>query len=737
MTDAQLEQLWFTWARHGTENRLGFQVVAATPALLDKTNRRRSEALELCRYRAPTGARDRGEAPVSFGWTDRDDTRYVFHKVYTGTDAFGRPGNFAAHIVAGPRTMLPARELLARFRSPWWWTEGAAPDPELPRVTLSEIEPGSLDLAEAPELLAAALFTARRGRPVAIRQPPDVAVAIVAALAERVPWLADDISFSSYESRDTAARFEIVGMDPASQPPPASLVFGSPHRDTDAVEAARIVVSPERIDRAATSIGRSVVPDAGRGVDFGALADSVIAFHSLLVDGDIDRAKLRTALASAPGITQLARVERGVTALARAIVAGEALHWPALGQACTGGCAEKLGDEVATEILAAQDTRAPASTLQRLETELPALVTAVCVALCRKWAARQTPMKLDVPGAVAVLRGLRDPRTCDDEVLTGLAAEAARDPLLSLNGTGLGRAVRGRILAQVLRRTTQVIDLGALVSAEPELGQAAAPYLRRVEPLRELLGAIDVEAVPVFATGVLRELEPEAGYEFLASYADRLGNGERLTLLASCLPGEGRRSRQWSDVVRTALEGVIDEAMSAPRFRNPLTKQVCDLVETTRCGPVGEVLSRRDPGTPTRLSAELQLTLLLGGSPSQAELSALVDRLALTLPPEFVASALVDAAHRRLRAGPSAARVLVHLARMIAAGRLPTRHHRLRGRLDRDARDLARSCGQPELAAGRIEVAGLGGAAEAWWHRLTKPKRRWPIVLSPPVTDGR
>lgn len=729
MTAAPLDQLWFTWTQHGTAGRAGYQVVAATPALLDPASRLRTKALELCRYRAPVGVRDPEDAPVSYGWIDDDGMRYVFYKTYQGTDDFGRPGNFAAHILVGPVTSLSADDLLTRFGSRKWWTGAPALNSELRAITLDDVEPAFTGEPEDPEPLVHALFAANRSRSVAFRRPPSEVVAIFGALAQRAPWLANDISFSSYESPDTAAHFDVVGVGVAGQTPPAALIVTEPLGDAEAGEAARIVLSRVPIDQVSTAIARSVVSPTDRGVDLRNLADCTIAFLLLLRDGVIDQPKLRAALVSERGVAELAKAERGVVALARAIAADDEVHWQALSVAARNIEAE-LGDAVSAELIFSADTIKLTSVLRCLARVAPALLLPVCVALCRRWAQSATRMHVDAPGAVEVLLGLRDHRLgVDQAVIDWLAECASRQPGIVATRTTIPAFTRGMVIACAVRNGVDKSELRKCLSTMPELGGPVAKYLQHPELLRGLVEVVDPSSVPTFAAWVVSELKPEPAYDFLAPLAAACGAADRLRLIATCLPtAPGHFSQRWHGVVRPALEDVVAGSLDTMTPWS-LSEEVRQLVTSVPCGPLGEVFAGRPSVQLTSLAAELELTLLLPRHPAPDEVSKVVDRLVRALSGDVVARALVRAARRQHPPGPAAGRVLLQLVRMIGADHLHTWRGVLRGQLGPDAWDLAKECGQRDWQACEAEARKFGGAAEKWLDRVRDGRRRWLVVV--------
>src|SRR5262249_20148827 len=105
-----VEQLHYGWARHGLEGRDELQIVGVTKGLADS-----STAVGKARALLVYAKKADGQAPRSFGWVDSGELRFAFRRIYLGVDGFGRPGNFAAHVLVGPRGELSAEWLLSQY----------------------------------------------------------------------------------------------------------------------------------------------------------------------------------------------------------------------------------------------------------------------------------------------------------------------------------------------------------------------------------------------------------------------------------------------------------------------------------------------------------------------------------------------------------------------------------------------------------------------------------------------
>src|SRR5947209_8554772 len=109
-----MEQLWYTWSPIGLGGVTGFRVRAASDGLTDLNSERFRSFRAHLNYYLPQGADPYtatiGTSPVCLAFIDPgnesnknpDDKRnkhIVMRKVYTGKDAYGRPGVYFAHLL--------------------------------------------------------------------------------------------------------------------------------------------------------------------------------------------------------------------------------------------------------------------------------------------------------------------------------------------------------------------------------------------------------------------------------------------------------------------------------------------------------------------------------------------------------------------------------------------------------------------------------------------------------------
>jgi hypothetical protein len=224
---ARLEQLWFGWFPEGLEGRNRFQIRAASPGFADPTGAQTTTAVQLCQYRPPAGAGS-AEPPVSFGWIDHSGIRYAFRRVSTGTDGWGRPGAFFAHVIAGAIDDLAATVILGTFGTDLW-QDDAPPGHglELPWLDASCLPVAledDVDEAQSAAFIEALLRARAEGSQLFTVADPAALVGWCEVALERLPAVATaGLSFSTYEAGTSSEWFDLVGV--ADPPRAARHVF--------------------------------------------------------------------------------------------------------------------------------------------------------------------------------------------------------------------------------------------------------------------------------------------------------------------------------------------------------------------------------------------------------------------------------------------------------------------------------------------------------------------------------
>ncbi|RYC05737.1 hypothetical protein EUA94_17710 [Nocardioides zhouii] len=195
-----LEQLHYTWAHRGLAGLSGFQPVAASEGI-QRSPSMWAFALGLCRFDA--SANNAPLASRSLGWLTLPRYRCVFVRTPSGRDGYGRPGNFAAHVLVGPRDELTTGAALAFLNHGSMWT-GMNPEDEVPPL-LPPFElmdtPSQGQSPETPEpamspAMARAVMSGLRS---VLDEPPPRLLSGLYLLEHRFPGILDDMSVSTYE----------------------------------------------------------------------------------------------------------------------------------------------------------------------------------------------------------------------------------------------------------------------------------------------------------------------------------------------------------------------------------------------------------------------------------------------------------------------------------------------------------------------------------------------------------
>jgi hypothetical protein len=213
-----VEQVFYTWANEGLSGRGMLQPVAASRGFGRLSDGDHKRAMRLCSYDA--GAAAANGYPTAFGWIDSGSTRFAFQRKYLTDPSIqrGRPGNFAAHVMVGPASVLSVPKLLASFGTASWWKgPDSLQELALPRsVEWSQLEvspemPADHDIAGG---ILSALISGQLK--VRSRAQSDELVAALRRIAYLIPSLLEGLSFSTFEGASLSDWFDIVGNVRAS-----------------------------------------------------------------------------------------------------------------------------------------------------------------------------------------------------------------------------------------------------------------------------------------------------------------------------------------------------------------------------------------------------------------------------------------------------------------------------------------------------------------------------------------
>lgn len=267
-----VEQVFYTWANEGLSGRGMLQPVAASRGFRRLSESEHKRALRLCSYDA--GSAVTHGFPRAFGWIDSGATRFAFQREYLADPSLqrGRPGNFAAHVMIGPASVLSAPKLLASFGTASWWK---GPD-SMQELALPASEWSQLEVARELPIdhdIAAEVLSALMSGQTKVRSKGQTEHLIAALrwIANRIPSLIEGLSFSTFEGARLSDWFDIVGNTKTS-----SIAIT---RDAEYFLTHPRVSSILPVIHGKTDPARSGVL---------ALARSLIAVHRNLAGGDAD-----------------------------------------------------------------------------------------------------------------------------------------------------------------------------------------------------------------------------------------------------------------------------------------------------------------------------------------------------------------------------------------------------------------------------------------------------------------
>lgn len=230
---SSIEQLWYTWAPRGMELIRGFQVYAASSALMDVSGASFKAINPYLGYSLPTGT-DRLNAtkensPFCLAYVQVGNERLLLHKNFSGSDTAGRIGTYFIHLLAYLPTDFTARNAIDLWHSDFW--RKAIPDStaefkdpnryELWSVASNKLVPGDLTEREIqrdgrltrylPFVIEA--FLTLTGKQKLIIAAEDYLVAtLIWGMTHCLPQtMLRDLTFSTYEADPSKATTRIVG----------------------------------------------------------------------------------------------------------------------------------------------------------------------------------------------------------------------------------------------------------------------------------------------------------------------------------------------------------------------------------------------------------------------------------------------------------------------------------------------------------------------------------------------
>ncbi|MEV6479687.1 hypothetical protein [Streptomyces sp. NPDC051576] len=780
-----VEQLHYTWALSGLDRSAGFQRVAASPALAAGRSASLAAALALCRYSRPLPRKEDEEPPVSFGWTDLGELRLVFHRTYAGRDGGGRPGNFRAHVLVGPRAELPVSELALRHASDFWWratqdTPLVADDEErhLPRISLDDIPHGpplaQVDRDEIAPFLDAVLTAAGRA-PACLRRRPEIAVALTAKLEHLLPGAAERFSFSTYETGRAVKEFGIVGITAREQTPHGAVIADLPD-DTrpgrtaepratvrPAVAALRdLLLDPDAVDRSLLRVAAVYASDGQGRPSLATLPEGLAFARSLERGVRPDPALVVRCLADPPTAGHLMRLPEARAACAEALASGDDSAWTSLAAGLGG-----VPDE--QQRLLAHDV-ADRPTGGRADTLVARLHPA------RTEFARACLGELLSAAALGALTSVRP------DTRLSLLQHAERHPplpegtayrLIRDSGASFSTIAADKDLPTAWRAAALNVGIAqrdaesehrvrAFLDADPALVTPLALALSRPELLLDVLTGPDIEPQVCAAA---RELDPPGRFRLLSSYGKRLGPAGALAFFARQHPRSRLRptASEWNAPLAADMADFVSARLHGRVDASPIpSPEVIGLLSVMPAGPaqawavllthlhpyepdrpitlsevrtaLGPALAQLDP-TARQTAFDLALRCwFMRSEPGAAELRDLIVISGEGLLTAHTVGVLKMSYRAALHGYPTAVpSALGCVALLIEDGRL--------GRRLFGTPDAERLIDRLAVELARMSPSGLGSAlpegvlrghrARTWWKRITK------LAASPKTRTGR
>lgn len=757
----RLDHLLFTWAWKGVTGQPGFQPVAATGRFADTRTPVSVRAAALCQYVRPPGLDDPADAPVSFGWTTVGGVRLVFRRSYLGKDPEGRPGNFCAHLVAGPLDELPISEVSTWAGSPHWWQgeelqdylgswDGALPG------FLTGANPGAAPASQLGSF-SEAMFHARGRAPVVLcGHAPERTVSLVSELAGRLGGVMERIAVSTYEGPESCGDFDVVDIGKDGAMPAGAVEVGRLSGSRHARRCRQLVLSDEQTDRDAVSFAvANVLAERERErANLGLFVRHLVVFDQVS-GGNPVSPSLVPAVFSRPGAAaRLLGMAAGLQSVVRALASGHEPSWESTGKTVPH-LDGRLSDALA-EGLGAELGRRTAPD------DLPALLDRVHAApqgfrdrCLETFLMKAESIRLAGLGLEDRVRLLSfaPPSSVEHRVAETLLSRPASLTLPLADRTELPQEWRGRALALHIRhlpnnsRKSLKPTVDRLLG-EPALATETARCLPSADAMIEILDQLAVEQVPPIALAAAAGMDEDHCSEMLDQLLTRLRVRTRPYLLADVAAvspkvfAKGFWDRTVSDAVGDAVEAILPEAsasMLPTREFVPLLR----LVSGDCCALWLAILDQRDgdpngirsfsrpkfdaaleaAGTMTeprhrRAAQELAVALCLRDRPALRELRIVAARLGHHLHLDEPESALYLVRTVSAHPGLSETLVVYHLADLVATGRLELnrkwqiRHGKLQRASETALRNLYHNGG---ITDARRLTVGLGGRALAWF----------------------
>lgn len=225
MVQSVIEQLWYTWSTTGLGSVTGLRVRAASPGLSDIRSERFRALEPYLYYHLPTNTdnytANRANSPCSLLLVNTGNERILAQKVYVGKDAYGRPGVYFIHLLAGLPNSFLARDAIELWDSSFWqYSEHQDPanSVELPPIALSDLIAGSLNehtlisLREHLTFVIQAYLLLKPYQRLYIAAPAEQVAILIWGLSHSIPRsLQLQLTFSTYEHNVQQAEACVIG----------------------------------------------------------------------------------------------------------------------------------------------------------------------------------------------------------------------------------------------------------------------------------------------------------------------------------------------------------------------------------------------------------------------------------------------------------------------------------------------------------------------------------------------
>jgi len=643
----------------------------------------------------------------------------------------------------GPTDGLPITELARWFDSPFWWRGEPVTDylrefgGELVPVSSADITPAALTEVDTEQLdsFTDDVLSTLGKSPLVLRRPPATIMALVCALAARLPGTLEPFSVSTYETSDTALLYDIVGTTEVVAAVPAHYVSDQARR------ARRTVLSDHEQDHHVTDIALSLAGESTRS-PLNRLVRFLDIFGQARTGQPINATLLPEVLLKPPGAIALLSLDAGRAALQRALVDRRTPVWEALATSADRlphHLLAELADGVVRSLAEPENHGAVADVFAR------------CAAMPEEFTSSLAKALLvaakSVPGLLA--------RLDTGVTLDLLRRQAQRDPSIgpvvsTLLNTTPGRCLsiadvetlpapwRAKALAnRLLAIPGEPEPVMTRIDRYPELTSSFVHALPSPEHLRVALQQSDARLASRIALRAADELPDDEASRQLKAILDRLAPTERPAFLSSVLTHR-KPATSWDDITAMVVGDAIDDQLRRrqghPTDDSDLLR-ILGMVDGRRCRSWLQILDKMtqpDTALPTLwdigephhrdAAATLLLVRFLNSSPPLKTVNNFTRQLqnVYTSTEEAVAMLLMQACLSCSPTdSPSKLPFLLAIVYRVENRKLELHRRQLKDRdLQHAVQQVAAETGPHELATISCHVAALSRPVRRWWKLI-------------------